>query len=220
MMPTVRRLDLRADPDADLTEVAEWIRGGGVVAYPTETVYGLGGACTPEGVRLVQAHKPRNGKPMIALVESVESVEALAWTPSARALAEIFWPGSVTLVLADPAGIFPPGVRHPTTDTVAVRVTPHPVASRLVTTLGAPLTSTSLNAPGDVPVTSGHDALDLVERIGGTGVWVLDGGTLPQSEPSTIVDCTGAEPTVLREGAVPLERLRCAIPEVHGHRSD
>jgi L-threonylcarbamoyladenylate synthase len=208
-----RVLDLRADPDADLEPVVEHLRAGGVVAHPTETVYGLGSACIEEGVRRVGVLKRREaGKPLIALVPSAASVSGLRWTDAARELASIFWPGSLTLVLADPERLFPPGVRHPVDGTVAVRVSPHPVAARLVSALGAPLTSTSLNAPGEPPAASGHQATRVVLGLGGSDVFVLDAGTLRPSGPSTVVDCTGPEPIVLRVGTVPVERLRCAIP--------
>lgn len=213
-------LDLRADPDADLAPVVEHLRAGGVVAYPTETVYGLGSACTEEGVRRVQALKRRDAdKPLIALVPSAESVSSLRWTDAARELAATFWPGALTLVLEDPERTFPVGVRHPVHGTVAVRVSPHPVAARLVSALGAPLTSTSLNAPGEPPAASGHEATRVVLGLGGSDVFVLDAGTLPPSGPSTVVDCTGPEPIVLRVGTVPVERLRCVLPETY-ERSD
>ena len=219
MTAEVRTLDLRADPDADLVEVVEHLRGGGVVAYPTETVYGLGGMCTARGVLGVQEFKGRGShKPLIVLVDSAETVQGLGWTEGARELAKIFWPGPVTLVLRDPHGIFPPGVRSEETGSVGVRVTPHPIAARLVAELGAPLTSTSLNRSGQTPVSSGHEAGELCAR-GATAVWVLNAGTLPPSGPSTVVDCTGNEPVVLREGIVPIGRLRCAIPEIHGQQS-
>lgn len=213
------RLDLRADPEADLKPVIEQLRAGGAIAYPTETVYGLGSACTPEGISAVRALKGRAAdKPLIALVASLEAVSALRWTDGARELAGIFWPGPLTLVLEDPAGIFPSGVRHDEDGTVGVRVSPHPLVTRLVEALGGPLTSTSLNTPGECPATSGHAAADVVHRLGGTGVLVLDVGTLPPSGPSTVVDCTGELPRVIREGTVPIGRLRCAIPEIHAER--
>lgn len=217
----LRTLDLRAYPDAALAEVVDELRGGGVVAYPTETVYGLGSACTRAGIRRVRELKGgRSDKPLIVLVDSPESVERLRWTEGARELAAIFWPGALTLVLDDPDGIFPAGVRNEETGSVGVRVSPHPVAARLVAELGAPLTSTSLNSPGEMPVSSGHEARELLERLGAADGWLLDGGTLPPSGPSTVVDCTGNEPVVLREGTVPIGRLRCVIPEIHGRPSE
>ena len=219
MIGAPRRLDLRADIEPDLGTVVVHLRAGGVIAYPTETVYGLGSACTAAAVDRIRALKRRDAdRPLIALVASAEAVAGLAWTPSARELAKVFWPGALTLVLEDPAHIFPPGVRHPSEGTVGVRVSPHPTAARLVAALGAPLTSTSLNLSGEPPVSSGHEAMRVVQALGGSDVLVLDGGTLPPSRPSTVVDCTGPEPVVLREGSVPVARLRCAIPEIHERR--
>jgi L-threonylcarbamoyladenylate synthase len=211
------RLDLRGDPDADLSGVVAHLHEGGLIAYPTETVYGLGGAVSEPAVAELSRLKGRAGdKPFIALVESAATVQDLVWTDSARELAQIFWPGPLTLLLADPLGIFPGGVRDESTGAVGVRVSPHAVVTRVVAALGGPLTSTSLNAPGEAPATSGTEAVEAVRRLGGRDVLVLDGGTLPSSGPSTIVDCTGPEPIVRREGTVPIERMRCAIPEIHG----
>jgi L-threonylcarbamoyladenylate synthase len=211
------RIDLRADPDADLSEVVRHIRADGLVAYPTETVYGLGGAVTPAAVAALQRLKGREGdKPFLALVRSEDDVAGLAWNDAARELAAVFWPGPLTLVLADPLGIFPVGVRDERSGAVGVRVSPHPLVARLVGELGGPLTSTSLNVPGEAPAASGSEAAEIVARLGGTDVPVLDVGTLPPSAPSTVLDCTGPVPVVLRAGSVPTERLRCAIPEIHG----
>lgn len=211
------RIDLRADPDKDLTEVVGHLRGGGLVAYPTETVYGLGGTVDEAAVAGLRRLKERGAdKPFLALVESVDAVAGLAWTDPARELAGIFWPGPLTLVLADPLGIFPSGVRDDRTGAVGVRVSPHPLVQRLIRALGGPLTSTSLNAPGAPPARSGSEAVEVVRRLGGRDVWVLDAGTLPDAPPSTVVDCSGPEPVVLRAGTVPTERLRCAIPEIQG----
>jgi len=147
----------------------------------------------------------------------MDEVASLRWSEEARELARIFWPGAVTLVLADPAGIFPPGVRN-SAGGVAVRVSPHPLVGVLLEELGAPLTSTSANAPGEPPARSGAEAARAAEALGaGQEMLVLDAGTLPASGPSTIVDCTGARPVVVREGSVPLQRLRCALPDIHGN---
>jgi L-threonylcarbamoyladenylate synthase len=211
------RTDLRGDPEADLTQVVAHLEGDGVIAYPTETVYGFGSLPTPSGIRRVLELKHRErAKPLIALVPSATSVEALAWTDEAREIASIFWPGAVTLVLGDPRATFLDGVRS-VDGTVAVRVSPQPIVGRLLERVGVPLTTTSLNEPGEEPARSGTEAAGVIERLGRSDVWLLDGGTLPGSRPSTIIDCTRGTPTVLREGAVPVGRLRCVIPEIHGY---
>ncbi len=219
-MSGLRVVDLRADPQADLTQAVDHLRAGHLLAYPTETVYGLGGACTPAAVEAVRAVKGRSAdKPLLALVASADAASGLRWTEAARELASIFWPGSVTLVLEDPRRLFPPGIRSER-GTVGVRVSPHPVVARLLDAFGAPITSTSLNAQGEPPVSSGREAREVLERLGAGQAILLDAGTLPPSKPSTVVDCTGAVPVVLREGSVPIDRIRCALPEIHGTRSE
>ena len=215
-MTEPRRLDLIRDPEADFTPVVEHLEAGGVISYPTETVYGLGSACVDVGIHRIQELERRGpDKPLLVLVQSAESVEGLRWTDDARELAGIFWPGALTLLLEDASGIFPRGVRHGETRAVGVRVSPYPTVARLVAALGAPLTSTSLNLPGEAPASAGREAFRVVRRLGGDDVWVLDVGALPPSGPSTVVDCTGPEPIVIREGTVPIGRLRCAIPQMH-----
>lgn len=215
MGPSV--LDLRGTlPDAGaLAPAVEHLRSGGVVAYPTETVYGFGGLCVPDAVARVRALKRREAdRPLLALIRDVDDARELAWPDYARELATLFWPGAVTLVLADPRGIFPDGVRSGAGG-VAVRVSPHPLVTALLAALEAPLTSSSANAPGEEPARSGADALAVARVLGAGGeLLVLDGGTLPPSEPSTLIDCTGPAPRVLRQGSVPLSRLRCALPEI------
>jgi L-threonylcarbamoyladenylate synthase len=212
-------VDVRDMPpeEARLDEVVAHLRAAGVVAYPTETVYGFGGVCTPAAVDRVRRLKRREGdKPFLVLVRSAEDLDGLAWTDEARELGRIFWPGAVTLVLADPGHIFPPGVRS-ADGSVAARVSPHPLARRLVEALGEPVTSTSANAPGAPPARSAEEVLDAAASLGaGEELLVLNGGLLAPSGPSTIVDCTGPTPVVVREGTVPIHRLRCALPELHG----
>ncbi len=86
---------------------------------------------------------------------------------------------------------------------------------RVIDTVGGPLVSTSANTSGGEPARSGSEVVELLTRLGRGDVIVLDAGTLPESEPSTIIDCTTALPVVLRQGSVPVGRLRCAIPEIH-----
>lgn len=208
--------DVRAfDPSTDLADALATVRAGGVLVYPTETVYGFGGSLDPDSVRAVMGLKGRTDKkPLLVLVPGIRSVEGLAWTEAARELARVFWPGAVTLVLRDPERLFPDGVRSPR-GTVAVRHSSHPVAAALVEHLAAPLTSTSANAPGQPPAVSGAAALAAARAAGPeVPIHLLDAGTLPPAPPSTIVDCTGETPRVIREGATPASRLRCVLPHL------
>ncbi|HSG46287.1 MAG TPA: L-threonylcarbamoyladenylate synthase [Longimicrobiales bacterium] len=216
MTEPVSVTDVRAfDPQGDLAEALDVARAGGVLVYPTETVYGLGGTLDPGAVAAVRHLKRREAdKPLLVLVPGIEAVEGLAWTPEALELARAFWPGSVTLVLRDPGGLFPLGVRSGA-GAVAVRQSSHPVAAALVRALGAPLTSTSANAPGEPPALSGEVALAAARAMAPLGpLHLLDAGSLPPSPPSTIVDCTGDRPRVLRAGSTPVSRLRCVLPDL------
>lgn len=218
MSAVPRTVDLRgvSAEDADLSAAVAHVRAGGLLVYPTETVYGLGGLCNTEAVARVRGLKGREpDKPLIALVRRPEDVEELVWTPESRELAEIFWPGAVTLVLPDPRRTFPDGVRS-VDGAVAVRMSPHPLVVRLLDELREPLTSTSANLPSEEPAHSGTAAADAARSLGVAGdVLVLDAGTLPASGPSTVVDCTVSPPVVIRQGTVPIDRLRCALPGIH-----
>lgn len=214
-----RRMDLRGLPpeEVDLQPVLEHLRAGGLLAYPTETVYGFGCLLRPHPLERLRALKERRpDRPFLLLVPDRHTADGLAWTPEAAELAEVFWPGSVTLLLADPRRRYPAGVRSPE-GAVAVRQTSHELARRLVEALGEPLTSTSANEPGGEPAADGEEALRAGRALGADDdLLVLDVGGLPPSAPSTIVDCSGETPRVLRAGATPVDRLRCVLPGIHG----
>lgn len=213
-----RRLDLRDRPPDDVAveELVEHVRSGGVLVHPTETVYGFGSRAQGTGLERVRGLKGRGSDhPVLLLLPDTGVVERLRWTPEARELARVFWPGALTLLLGDPDGLFGPGVRS-REGAVGVRRTGHPLTARLVEALGEPLTSTSANVPGEPPARDAGEAWTAARRLGaGDETWVMDVGTLPASAPSTIVDCSGARPRVVRAGAIPVERLRCLLPEIH-----
>jgi L-threonylcarbamoyladenylate synthase len=214
------RIDARGHrpEDVELIPAVEHLEGGGILAYPTETVYGLGCLLRAGAVeRLRSAKRQGPHGPFLLLVDSMDSLDRLAWTPEARELAATFWPGSLTLILHDPHEAFPSFARGPN-GTVAVRRSSHPLAARLLEEVGEPVTSTSANVPGGPPALTGEAAEAAAHALGLTPwVRVLDGGPLPPSEPSTIVDCSGTHPVVVRAGATPLVRLRCVLPEIHGN---
>ncbi|MDT8368739.1 MAG: L-threonylcarbamoyladenylate synthase [Longimicrobiales bacterium] len=206
-----------ADPTDRLERAVAAARAGRPVVHPTETVYGVGSGLGEAGVRAVCAAKRRSDqKPILALVEGVDAVPELEWTDEARELARLFWPGAVTLVLGDPRATFPAGVRS-AGGTVAIRHSPHPIASALVRALGGPLTSSSANRPGEPPATDSEAAARFARDLLDDGIGaphLIDAGALPPAPPSTLVDCTTPEPRVLREGAVPVTRLRCVLPRI------
>lgn len=203
-----------ADARAAVPQVQAHLRAGGLLAYPTETVYGLGSRPVDPDLRTLAALKGRAaGKPFLLLVASREMAEAqgLAMNESARALARAFWPGPLTLVLPGGSGRLPDLLRGPEGG-IAVRWTSHAGVALLVGELGEPLTSTSANLPG-APPAPGADAIlrDFAPAVADGRLLVLDGGVLGNQPPSTVVDCTGPLARVVRSGAIPVARLRAAV---------
>ena len=209
-------LALRTVDDADRAAepVGRHLDRSGLLGYPTETVYGLGSGTDAESVeRLARLKGRRAGKPFLILVSSRTMAErtGLVFTPSAHALAQAFWPGPLTLVLRGGEGKLPDRLRGPEGG-FAVRHTSHAAVARLILRLDRPLTSTSANRPGEAPAAGAAQIISLFRRSYDAGeLVVLDGGTLGNVPPSTIVDCTTARPALVREGAVPRDELRRAV---------
>jgi L-threonylcarbamoyladenylate synthase len=192
-----------------------------VLAYPTETVYGLGSAIDRTSVAaLLKIKKRPPGKPFLVLVSASEMIERLGLqlTKSAATLAARFWPGPLTLVLPGGERRVPPALRGPEGG-VAVRWTPHPALQRLISAYGDAITSTSANRPGDPPAASAVDiSRQWPAEVAAGRLRILDAGTLAPSEPSTVVDCTGRSPRVIRPGAIAAEKLRAAAADLIGDR--
>jgi L-threonylcarbamoyladenylate synthase len=200
----------REDGAAAVPPVRAHLARGGLLAYPTETVYGLGSLAREADVARLSALKGRaSGKPFLLLVASRLMAEraGLVFSGAANALAEAFWPGPLTLIL-------PGGGRLPATlcgpeGGFAVRWTSHAGVARLIGELGEPLTSTSANRPGG-QTAPGVGAIEdqFADAIAAGTLLILDGGVLGNVPPSTIVDCTGREPRLVREGALPRAELQ------------
>jgi L-threonylcarbamoyladenylate synthase len=187
------------------------LRGGGLVAFPTETVYGLGADAT--NGRAVAAVFEAKGRPrfnpLIVHVATLEAAAALAHLTEAGAtLAQAFWPGPLTLVLAKREDCPVADLATAGLDTVAVRVPSHPVAQALLQAAQTPIVAPSANRSGHVsPTTAEHVAADFSTTGGEHIAMILDGGTAPVGLESTVVDATGADPVVLRLGAVAREDI-------------
>ncbi|KYH42645.1 MAG: hypothetical protein AYL33_001860 [Candidatus Bathyarchaeota archaeon B63] len=196
---------------------AEIIRSGGLVAFPTETVYGLGAdALNPEAVRRIYAAKGRPlDNPLIVHIADRRDVYRLADdVPSAAEDLMDFWPGPLTLVLRA-SGIVP---RETTggLDTVAVRMPNHEVALALIRESGVPIAAPSANLAGrPSPTTAMHVKQDLDGRID----MILDAGPTAIGVESTVLDLTSKPPQVLRPGGLPFEELRRIIHDVRLHPS-
>ena len=208
-----------ADIDAAVPEVVLHLVRHGLIAYPTETVYGLGSAVNNEAVAQLSELKGREpGKPFLLLVSDMAMLKSvrLRLPDKADRLASAFWPGPLTLVLPGGEGVMPEAVRGPEGG-IAVRWTSHAGIARLVRTLGSPITSTSANRPRRPPAVDGASVQqDFAESERKGELLILDAGTLTPSQPSTLVDCTGPRPRVIRNGAIPPDRLRTIVPDLEG----
>jgi L-threonylcarbamoyladenylate synthase len=189
-----------------LDEVADVLRAGGVVAYPTDTLYGL--AADPwqsdAVARLfaIKAREPGHAIPLIA--DSLEQVEAQLGrlSPLAARLAQTFWPGPLSIVVPAPASL--PAAITGGRDGVAIRVPAHRVAAGLARALGRPITATSANLSGS-PASADADrvAVEIGTRIDG----IVDDGPAPGGAASTIVDVREGTLRLVRSGAVPWDRV-------------
>lgn len=202
----------RLDADgAGLARAATLLRAGGLVAFPTETVYGLGAdARQPEAVaRIFEAKGRPRFNPLIVHLGSLSMAEEIAvFSPQARALAQAFWPGPLTLVLPlrPEAGIC--DLVTAGLDTVALRLPAHPLAQALLAAFGGPLAAPSANPSGKVsPTEAGH----VLEGLGGRIAAVLEGGACTVGVESTILSLD--PPRLLRPGGLPAEALEAALGE-------
>jgi L-threonylcarbamoyladenylate synthase len=191
--------------NARIEAAAQILRDGGVLAYPTETFYGLGALASDAAAlgRLARAKGRPDGKPLPLLAADLAAVEAVAeLSPLARHLAARFWPGPLTLVLPARAGLPDPITAG--TGTVGVRIPGSDLARALSAQAGGALVSTSANLSGEPPPARVEElSRALLARIDG----VLDGGPTPGGRPSTVVLVGAAGVVLARAGAVPFEEV-------------
>ena len=211
------RFQTPVEVSAALPSVVTHLARRGLIAYPTETVYGFGSVTAAAAVERLSALKGREpGKPFLVLVANRRMLEGvgLRLTDAAERFAAAFWPGPLTLVLPGGEGRLPDTLRGPEGG-VAVRWTSHPGTAQLIQTLGSPITSTSANRPGQ-PSLMEAPAIErtFAGAVADGSLLVLDAGVLPDSPPSTLIDCTGNAPRLLRQGAIGRERLASIVPSL------
>ena len=208
----IQVLDSDRIKEEELKEAAQILREGGLVAFPTETVYGLGAnALDEEAAKKIYAAKGRpSDNPLIAHISSPEELEPLVLEipDMAKKLMDLYWPGPLTMVFKKKA-IVPYGTTGGL-DTVAVRMPSDPVARTLIRLAGVPVAAPSANSSGrPSPTTADHVWQDMAGKI----EMIVDGGPVGIGLESTIVDVTGPVAMILRPGAITVEMVREALGE-------
>lgn len=207
------RIDPRHIDPALAAQAGEVLRRGGVVAFPTETVYGLGAnACDSGAVRRVFEAKGRpSDNPLIVHVADTGAVKPLVEEipDKARLVMQHFWPGPISIILKKSEKIG--DVISAGLDTVAVRMPSHPVAAAIIRASGVPVAAPSANLSGKPsPTCAAHVAADLTGKVD----MIVDGGSCEVGLESTVLDLSGSTPTILRPGGVTAQMLEPIIGEV------
>ena len=203
-------IDPIAPDDGVLQAAVRAIRGGGIVAMPTDTLYGLAAnpfdAAALAAIRWLKERPAERAIPLVA-ADADQIAAAIGALPVlARLLAIRFWPGPLTMLMPAPDRL--PSAVTGGTGRVGVRVPAHAVARALCAACGTPLTATSANRSGR-PATNDPDA--VAESLGGGIDLLLDAGVTPGGPPSTIIDVTDAPPRIVRQGAIPWESIQTCL---------
>jgi L-threonylcarbamoyladenylate synthase len=198
---------IRPAGPAAIAHAAALLRAGQLVAFPTETVYGLGGDATNDlAVARIFAAKgrPRFNPLIVHVPGRVEAETCAVFDARARSIARHFWPGPLSLVLRRREGSGLSLLASAGLDTVAIRVPSHPVAQALLRAVSRPLAAPSANRSGRISPT---DAAHVAEELGDRVALIVDGGCCPVGVESTVLDLTGETPVLLRPGGVACEAL-------------
>ncbi|GAC1662948.1 MAG: hypothetical protein NVS9B8_01140 [Candidatus Limnocylindrales bacterium] len=197
---------IATDDAAGRMAAVDVLRSGGIVALPTDTVYGIAVALdTPGGIEALFAAKrrPPDKGIMLLLADAAQAPSIGHWTASAASLAEVFWPGGLTLVVPQRLDVPLPSVLTGGAATIGLRVPDHPTPRALAAAVG-PLPTTSANVSG---LPEARDAVGIIAQLGDAISLVLDGGPAGGGPASTIVDCTSDPPRILRVGAIPAAEI-------------
>jgi L-threonylcarbamoyladenylate synthase len=200
------------DDAAGRAAAIEVLRGGGVVAFPTDTVYGIAVALDTLGgiERLFHVKRRPPDKGIALLLDDVAQAASIGvMTPAATALAEACWPGGLTVVVTQRADVPFPAAMTGGSPTIGLRVPDHAAPRALARAVG-PLPTTSANLSG---LPEAHDAAEIVAQLGAALDLVLDGGPAHGGPASTVVDCTGDVPRILRIGAISSERVAAVLDD-------
>jgi L-threonylcarbamoyladenylate synthase len=201
---------IREEMEEAISNAVGVLRSGGVIAFPTETFYGLGADISNEtGIRKVFSAKSRGyHQPLLILIPSLQTLPGLVLEvpPIAKNLISALWPGGLTLVFEAAHGLSP--LLTAGTGKIGIRLSSHPLATAIASALKGPITGTSANLSGDPPC---RHAEGVKRNLGAMVDLIIDGGETPGGMGSTLVDVTVTPARILREGAVSSDRIRSLI---------
>ncbi|MBT98463.1 MAG: threonylcarbamoyl-AMP synthase [Dehalococcoidia bacterium] len=189
----------------DVEKAVQFLKNGGVVAIPTDTLYGLAAnVFNIEALERIYDIKQRSATPLPVLVSGWDQVKRMAKDvpPEIQRLVEEFWPGGLTLVVYKANGV--PDLLTAGAPTVALRMPDHPAPLALINGLGGPITGTSANISGGEDLKT---LAEVIDQMGSRVDYVLECGPEPKGTGSTIIDITSGNPKLLREGAVPFDQV-------------
>jgi len=202
-----------ASPDA-IAKAARLLRAGELVAFPTETVYGLGADATSDDAvaRIFGAKKRPTFNPLIVHVPGMaDAADLVDFNPTAEHLADAFWPGALSLVLTRKATSPISLLASAGLDTIAIRVPAQPTAQAILSAASVPVAAPSANASGRIsPTTAEHVAASLGDAV----ALIVDDGPCPVGIESTVVDCSGKAPVILRPGGITTEHIEAVVGPV------
>jgi L-threonylcarbamoyladenylate synthase len=201
------------DIETQIKKAVSILKNGGVVAYPTDTVYGLGACMTDVAAvdRIFQVKGRPKGMALPVLLADRNQIKeiVISVSPRAQRLADEFFPGALTIILPKSAVV--PDIITGGGKTVAFRIPNHPVPLALIKGLGKPIVGTSANLSGQP---SALTAMEVQAQIGDKIDMVIDGGKCPGGIESTVIDLSGEKPVVRRQGAISVEELRKILPDI------
>ena len=206
----MQTLILPAEKPAAIESAIALLKEGEIIAFPTDTVYGLASDAfhAPGIIKLFEAKGRESNKAISILIGSKEQVKMITghMTKMAKKLTEKFWPGGLTVIVPRKESI--PELIS-TTKNIGIRMPDHPIALDLLRAFG-PLATTSANLSGG---SNPQSAIDVFDQLNGRIPLILNGGVCPGGIPSTVVDCTGEKPVVLRVGAISEKDIQAAVEE-------
>ena len=203
----------QSDLEKQIIKAVAILKNGGVVAYPTDTVYGLGASMTDINAvdRIFQVKGRPKGMALPVLLADKQQIAEIVkmFSPAARQLADAFFPGALTIILPKSASVS--DIVTGGGKTIAFRIPDHPVPLALIKGLGTPIVGTSANLSGHP---SALTAEEVISQIGDKIDMVVDGGRCPGGVESTVIDLSGEKPVIRRQGAVTIEQLRKILPDI------